>query len=86
VAELVDAFSVIRCITDDHRGFVGEDPFSDCLLLETYLPGSELAVDGLLANGKFWSAGMSDKADPLEGPVFLEISYVSPSALATETT
>ena len=85
-AELEDAFSVVRRIADDHRGFVGDDPFNDCLLLEAYLPGSEVAVDGFLANGKFWSAGVFDKVDPLEGPTFLETIYVSPSALTTDTT
>jgi biotin carboxylase len=84
VAELEVAFPVVTRIASAHQEFVDDRSFSDCLLLETYLPGAEVAVDGFVIDGKFLPVGVWDKADPLEGPTFLETIYVSPSALAPD--
>src|ERR1019366_7984608 len=51
----------------------------DCLLVERYVPGTEVAVEGLLTHGKLRILAMFDKPDPLEGPYFEETIYVTPS-------
>ena len=53
------------------------------LLLESYLPGEEVAVEGLLRGGRLEVLAIFDKPDPLEGPYFEETLYVTPSRLAT---
>ena len=53
----------------------------DRLLVERYIPGGEVAVEGLLTRGNFRILGIFDKADPLEGPYFEETIYVTPSRL-----
>jgi biotin carboxylase len=53
----------------------------DRLLVERYLPGKEVAVEGLLTRGKLRILGVFDKPDPLEGPYFEETIYVTPSRL-----
>lgn len=58
---------------------VGRDPALDHLLVETYIPGKELAVEGLLENGRLRILAIFDKPDPLEGPYFEETIYVTPS-------
>jgi biotin carboxylase len=51
------------------------------LLLESYLPGAEVAVEGLLRSGRLEILAIFDKPDPLEGPYFEETLYVTPSRL-----
>ncbi|HEY5720066.1 MAG TPA: ATP-grasp domain-containing protein [Gammaproteobacteria bacterium] len=48
-------------------------------LLEAYLPGEEIALEGLLAGGRLEVLALFDKPDPLEGPFFEETYYVTPS-------
>ena len=53
----------------------------DRLLVERYIPGGEVAVEGLLTGGKLRVLAVFDKPDPLEGPYFEETIYVTPSRL-----
>ncbi|MFL5863616.1 MAG: ATP-grasp domain-containing protein [Solirubrobacteraceae bacterium] len=61
-------------------GAAGEPRDAD-LLLESYLPGEEVAVEGLLRGGRLEVLAVFDKPDPLEGPYFEETLYVTPSRL-----
>jgi biotin carboxylase len=51
------------------------------LLAEQYLPGVEVALEGLLTGGALHTLALFDKPDPLEGPFFEETLYVTPSRL-----
>jgi biotin carboxylase len=51
------------------------------LLVEAYLPGTEVALEGVLAAGQLRVLAIFDKPDPLEGPFFEETYYVTPSRL-----
>jgi ATP-grasp domain/L-amino acid ligase C-terminal domain 2 len=53
----------------------------DKILVEGYIPGREVAVEGLLTEGVLRILAMFDKPDPLEGPYFEESIYVTPSTL-----
>jgi biotin carboxylase len=53
----------------------------DRLLVESYVPGSEVAVEGLLTRGRLRVLAIFDKPDALEGPFFEETIYVTPSRL-----
>lgn len=53
------------------------------LIIEAYLPGDEVALEGLLENGTLRTLALFDKPDPLEGPTFEETIFVTPSALST---
>ena len=55
----------------------GEDPDAP-LLVERYVPGVEVAVEGLLRGGALEILAVFDKPDPLEGPYFEETIYVTP--------
>jgi biotin carboxylase len=55
------------------------------LLVERYLPGVEVAVEGLLTGGALRTLAIFDKPDPLEGPFFEETIYVTPSRLPDAT-
>jgi biotin carboxylase len=56
----------------------------DRLLVERYVPGAEVAVEGLLTRGNLRILGIFDKPGPLEGPYFEETIYVTPSRLPDE--
>ena len=56
----------------------------DRLLVERYIPGSEVALEGLLTRGKLRILAIFDKPDPLEGPYFEESIYITPSRLPEE--
>src|ERR1019366_2054962 len=47
--------------------------------VESYIPGREFAVEGLITGGKLQTIAIFDKPDPLEGPYFEETIYVTPS-------
>ena len=49
-----------------------------------YIPGAEIALEGLLEQGRLRTLALFDKPDPLEGPYFEESIYVTPSRLPAE--
>ena len=49
------------------------------LLVEVFVPGAEVAVEGLLRGGGLELLALFDKPDPLDGPYFEETIYVTPS-------
>jgi len=51
------------------------------LLVETFIPGVEIALDGLLDQGNLQILAIFDKPEPLNGPFFEESYYISPSRL-----
>jgi biotin carboxylase len=50
-------------------------------LVEEFIPGFEVAVEGLVTDGEFRMLAIFDKPDPLDGPFFEETIYVTPSRL-----
>lgn len=54
-------------------------------LVEQFIPGGEVALEGMLENGKLTVLALFDKPDPLDGPFFEETIYVTPSSLPAET-
>lgn len=55
------------------------------ILIEDFIPGIEVALEGLLAKNTFYPLALFDKPDPLNGPYFEETMYVTPSRLPAET-
>ena len=51
------------------------------LLVESFVPGPEIALEGMLAGGRLDVLALFDKPDPLDGPFFEETIYVTPSRL-----
>jgi hypothetical protein len=49
------------------------------LLVESFIPGAEVALEGLLDRGRLRVLALFDKPDPLDGPFFEETIYVTPS-------
>lgn len=54
------------------------------ILIEDFIPGIEVALEGLLMNGILHPLALFDKPDPLDGPFFEETIYVTPSRLPSD--
>lgn len=61
------------------------EPNLDQMLVESYILGREVAIEGLLTEGALRILAIFDKPDPLEGPYFEETIYVTPSRLPEAT-
>jgi predicted ATP-grasp superfamily ATP-dependent carboligase len=82
--EFQAAVARIKDLLESPEVKVTREPELDRLLVELYIPGAEVAVEGLLTRGKLRILGVFDKPDPLEGPYFEESLYVTPSRLPDE--
>ena len=83
-ADTPDALEALRARV---AAIAAQAPFADerdHALLEAYLPGDEIALEGLLRAGRLEVLALFDKPEPLEGPYFEETYYVTPSRHAAE--
>jgi biotin carboxylase len=53
-------------------------------LVERFIPGFEVALEGVLDGGRLHVLALFDKPDPLDGPFFEETIYVTPSRLPAD--
>ncbi|MGH9712569.1 MAG: ATP-grasp domain-containing protein [Candidatus Acidiferrales bacterium] len=82
--EFAQAVERIRALLTQPEIQVLREPMLDHLLVEKYISGKEVAIEGLLDNGRLHVLAIFDKPDPLEGPFFEETIYVTPSRLPKE--
>jgi biotin carboxylase len=75
--EYVQAVSRVRAIQDR----ADRASLELGILVECFIPGRELALEGMLERGRLEVLALFDKPDPLEGPYFEETIYVTPSRL-----
>jgi len=80
--EFAAAVSRNRALLESPELQVTRESGLDRLLVEGYIPGREVAVEGLLDRGRLRVLAIFDKPDPLEGPYFEESIYVTPSRLS----
>ncbi|MGH9742153.1 MAG: ATP-grasp domain-containing protein [Candidatus Acidiferrum sp.] len=79
--EFISASARIRRLLESPEIRATREPNLDQILVEGYIPGREVAVEGLLTEGQLRILAIFDKPDPLEGPYFEETIYVTPSRL-----
>ena len=63
-------------------GACGE--WAETALAEAFVPGREVALEGLVAGGRLRVLALFDKPDPMDGPFFEETLYVTPSRLPAD--
>lgn len=79
-AALTAAVVEIRAILAE-SGHAQDEP----ILVEEYVPGWELSIDGLLTDGALAVTAVFDKPDTPDGPTFEETLLVTPSRLPAAT-
>lgn len=76
-AECIAAFNRLKHLLLS-EGYA-EDETS--ILVEDFIPGVEVALEGILTHGQLKVLALFDKPDPLDGPFFEETIYTTPSRL-----
>jgi biotin carboxylase len=77
----VDAWRRIERILEEPEVAARGGEASREILVEDFVAGEEVALEGLLREGELKVLTIFDKPDPLEGPYFEETIYVTPSRL-----
>ncbi len=62
----------------------GNSAYETSFLVEDFIPGFEVALEGILTHGQLKVLALFDKPDPLDGPFFEETIYVTPSRLSAQ--
>jgi biotin carboxylase len=77
-AELVPALNRLSELVRTYPSAL-DDLGNHHVLAESYIPGDEVAVEGIVDRGRLHVFAVFDKVDPLEGPYFPETMYITPS-------
>jgi hypothetical protein len=80
--EFVKVFWRLRALLNGPDIRQKRDEVHDGILVESFIPGGEVALEGLLQEGRLHVLALFDKPDPLDGPFFEETLYVTPSRLS----
>ena len=83
--EFIKAFWRLRALLETPEIRLKQDEVHDAILVESFIPGFEVALEGLLTAGRLQVLALFDKPDPLDGPFFEETLYITPSRLPPET-
>ena len=82
--ELVAASERLRRLLASPETRALRDPANDSFALEEYVPGREVAVEGVVSEGALEVLAISDKPDGGEGPFLEETGYVTPDSLPAD--
>ena len=77
--EFVRAFARLRTLLAQPDVRVERDAAHGQVLVESFIPGPEYAVEGVLTGGALHVFAVFDKPDPMDGPFFEETIYLTPS-------
>lgn len=83
--EFAEAYRRVGAILEEPDTIARGGAEAGMILVEDYLEGVEVAVEGLVVRGEAHILAIFDKPDPLKGPFFEETIYVTPSRLPDET-
>ena len=78
-AELQQAIARIAALLRSPDVAQRRDAELDRVIIEEFIPGPEVALEGLLQRGHLHVLALFDKPDPLDGPYFEETLYLTPS-------
>lgn len=79
--EFAKAFRRIVHILESPDVKARKDARAQQILVEDFIPGIEVALEGILIQGHLKVLAIFDKPDPLDGPFFEETLYITPSRL-----
>jgi ATP-grasp domain/L-amino acid ligase C-terminal domain 2 len=82
--EFVAAFRRITALLQQKDVRIMRDESAGWIQVESFIPGREFAIEGLVTHGRLRVLAIFDKPDPLDGPFFEETIYVTPSGLSPE--
>lgn len=83
-AGFVSSFRRIAGLLEDPDIRRRKDEQDQFIQVESFIPGREFAIEGLMTHGRLKVLAIFDKPDPLDGPYFEETIYVTPSRHRTQ--
>jgi hypothetical protein len=84
-AEFIEAFRRIEKLLTRPEIEQMRDDQNRYIQIESFIPGREYAVEGVLTAGRFKVLAVFEKPDPLDGPFFEETIYLTPPRTLTPT-
>ena len=81
----VDAPADVESVVNRVQRIAGAMGRDSTLVVEKFIPGPEVALEAMLADGELVPLAILDKPSPLDGPYFEETMFITPSLHATET-
>ena len=82
--EFVAAFERLRGLLRATDVRIEQDEVYELAMIESFIPGQEFAIEGLLDHGRLRVLAIFEKPDPLDGPFFEETIYVTPARTSQE--
>lgn len=82
-AEFAASFSRIARMLQSKEVKALREESAAWIQVESFIPGREFAVEGVVTQGRLRVLAIFDKPDPLDGPFFEETIYVTPSRMST---
>jgi biotin carboxylase len=82
LAARADRLRQLMADPEVRAGFPDGADAADRCVVEQFVAGAELALEGLLVEGRLHTLALFDKPDPLDGPFFAETLYVTPAPIA----
>jgi biotin carboxylase len=82
--QFISAFQRIRKMLESPDIRKLQDAEDGFIQIETFIPGTEYALEGLVTGGELQVLAIFDKPEPLDGPFFEETLYVTPSRTMPE--
>jgi biotin carboxylase len=67
-----------RLLASDDVRLMRDSALQD-IIIETFIHGREYAIEGVIDRGRLQTLAIFDKPDPLDGPLFEETIYVTPT-------
>ncbi|MEE8520537.1 MAG: ATP-grasp domain-containing protein [Gemmatimonadota bacterium] len=77
--EFARAFRRILGILQEPGVLERTDEAAEIIMVEDFVPGEEVALEGVLTNGELQVLALFDKPEPMDGPFFEESLYITPS-------
>jgi biotin carboxylase len=77
-AGFVSSFLRIAALLEDPEIRRMKKPANRFIQVESFIPGREFALEGLMTAGRLRTLAVFEKPDPLDGPYFEETIYVTP--------
>ena len=71
---------LIDLLSQDEMKLLGGDK-ANWILIEEYIPGKEVSIEGIVNNGILKDLAIFDKPEPLDGPTFPETIFITPTIL-----
>jgi hypothetical protein len=73
------AFERVRLLLSSADVQAERNPAHHTIIAESFIPGREFAIEGVMHDGRLQILAIFDKPDPLDGPLFEETIYLTPS-------